>query len=151
MCNLTDHPLEIGPKALVAYVHLVDIESLASVSPFGTLSDLGLEDGLAVLSLPNICPGLSRSEQLLAEELLTSFADLFSAGPHDFGLMKGTTHQLQLDQLTPICAAPYQKSKVEEAQVAVKLKQLLDAGSLQPSKSPWAFPLLLIKKKDGGH
>ena len=107
VCNLTDHPLEIGPKNPVAYVHLVDIESLASVSPFGMLSDLGLEDDIAVLSLPNIGPGLSRSEQLSVEELLTSFADLFSEGPHDFGLMKGTTHQLQLDQTTPFRTAPY--------------------------------------------
>ena len=94
-------------KNPIAYVHLVDIESLASVSPFGTLSDLGFEVGLAILSLSNFGPGLSHSEQLLIEELLNSFADLFSAGPHDFGLMKGTTHQLQLDQLTPIRAAPY--------------------------------------------
>ena len=40
---------------------------------------------------------------------------------------------------------------VEDAQVSKELKQLLDAGLLAPSQSPWASPLLILKKKDGGH
>ena len=76
---------------------------------------------------------------------------IFSTGPYDFGLLKGTQHQLDLEDARPFRAQPYHKSKVEKAQVLIELKQLLDAGLLQPSKSPWASPLLLLKKKDGGH
>lgn len=151
MCNLTDQTLEIEPKSLVAYAYLVDVDSLISVSLFGSLADMGLGDDLSILSLPNIGLGLSPAEQQSAEDLLNSFSEIFSLGPHDFGLIKGTTHQLHLDQQNPICAAPYRKPNVEEAQVAIELKQLLEARLLRPSKSPWASPLLLIKKKDGGH
>lgn len=136
VCNLIDYPLDVGLKNPVAYVHLMNVDFLISVSPFGALTDMGLDENLSILSLPNIGPGLSPAEQQSAEKLLNSFAELFSSGPHDFGLMKGTTHQLHLEQMIPIRAAPYQKSKVEEAQVAIELKQLLEARLLQAYKSP---------------
>lgn len=150
--NLTDNPLVIDSKKPIAYVHLVAIDDFADVRGCGFLRDLGLPDEEGVyVTLPSIGDGLTGDEKVSATKLLEEYADLFSSGPHDFGLMKGTKHELTLENQSPFKAQPYRKSKVEEAQVAVELKQLLEAGLLQPSKSPWASPLLLIKKKDGGH
>ena len=53
--------------------------------------------------------------------------------------------------MPPFCAKPYRCSQVEEAQVSKELKHLLEAGLLAPSQSPWVSPLLILKKKDGGH
>ena len=32
-----------------------------------------------------------------------------------------------------------------------EVKNLLDHGIIRPSKSPWAAPVILVKKKDGSH
>lgn len=65
--------------------------------------------------------------------------------------MGDTIHSIDVGESKPFKSCPYQKSVVEEQVVAKELNTLLDAGLLKPSKSPWASPLLLIKKKNGGH
>lgn len=45
----------------------------------------------------------------------------------------------------------YCKSKVDEAQVTIELRKLLNEGMLQPFEKSWALPLLLLRKKGGGH
>lgn len=112
---------------------------------------MGLPNAEVLSIIPALGDGLAPDDHAAELALLEEYADLFSTGPHDFGLLKGTQHQLDLEDARPFCAQPYCKSKVEEAQVSIELKQLLDAGLLQPSKSPWVSPLLLLKKKDGGH
>ena len=84
-------------------------------------------------------------------KLLGSFSDIFATGPHDYRLAKGVSHQIDTGDSPPFRAKPYCRSQVKDAQVSKELKQLLEAGLLAPSQSPWASPLLILKKKDGGH
>ena len=149
--NLTDKPLVVDPRVPIAFIHLLAVDDIAGLAPCGSLRDLGLPDPSIHVALPPLDENLAPSDHAEALALLEEYADLFSEGPHDFGLLKGTSHHLELEDSRPFRSQPYQKSKVEEAQVAIELRQLLDAGLLQPSKSPWASPLLLLRKKDGGH
>ena len=36
-------------------------------------------------------------------------------------------------------------------EVAKQLKRMQEIGVIQPSKSPWASPVVIVRKKDGGH
>ena len=96
-------------------------------------------------------PQLSPSQQSDVLKLLDSFSDIFATGPHDYGLAKGVSHQIDTGDSPPFRAKPYRRSQVKDAQVSKELKQLLEAGLLAPFQSPWASPLLILKKKDGGH
>ena len=49
----------------------------------------------------------------------------------------------------PPARAPYRMSQPELAELRKKLKELLDAGLLQPAKSPYGAPVLFQKKQDG--
>ncbi|KAJ9062835.1 hypothetical protein DSO57_1006283 [Entomophthora muscae] len=79
-------------------------------------------------------------------DLLDLFKDIFAYGPNVFGLSKEFIHQNDTT-VPPFCAKHYCHIWVEEAQVFKELKQLLGAGLLAPSQSPWASPLLILKKK----
>jgi hypothetical protein len=37
----------------------------------------------------------------------------------------------------------------ELAELKTQLQELLDKGYIRPSSSPWDFPYLFVKKKDG--
>ena len=44
---------------------------------------------------------------------------------------------------------PIQRSCASDEVVTSEIQKLIDDGLLVKLKSPWAFPLLLVKKKDG--
>lgn len=56
---------------------------------------------------------------------LEECADLFSNSLHDFSHMKGTHHYLNLEDACLFRVQSYQKSKVEEAQIVIELRQCL--------------------------
>jgi hypothetical protein len=44
---------------------------------------------------------------------------------------------------------PYRTSIKEQEIISNEIKQLLNAGIIRPSKSPWSAPIVLIPKPDG--
>jgi hypothetical protein len=49
----------------------------------------------------------------------------------------------------PIHKTPYRMAPKEQVELKWQLDDLLAKGFIRPSKSPWAFPVLLVEKKDG--
>lgn len=88
------------------------------------------------LRLPFLDVNLIPADHDEALALIDEYSDIFSTGPHDFLPIKCTSNHLNLEDNQIFRAHSYQKTKVKDAQVAVELKNLLDAGLLQPSKSP---------------
>ena len=49
--------------------------------------------------------------------------------------------------IPPRQSAPLEKTKKKEEQVEKQVQQLLKAGFIEPSSSPWGSPILFMKKK----
>ena len=49
----------------------------------------------------------------------------------------------------PIHKTPYWMAPKEQVELKRQLDDLLAKGFIRPSKSPWAFPVLFVEKKDG--
>jgi hypothetical protein len=54
-----------------------------------------------------------------------------------------------LPGITPIAKRPYRMAPVEHEEVKKTIDELLAKGYIHRSFSPWAFPVLLVEKKDG--
>ncbi|WVZ93760.1 LOW QUALITY PROTEIN: hypothetical protein U9M48_039717 [Paspalum notatum var. saurae] len=48
----------------------------------------------------------------------------------------------------PIAKRPYRMAPIEKEEVKKNIDELLAKGYIRPSSSPWAFPVLLVEKKD---
>jgi hypothetical protein len=48
----------------------------------------------------------------------------------------------------PIHKSPYQMAPKDQLELKKQLDDLLAKGFIRPSKSPWAFPVLFMEKKD---
>nr|GEZ34458.1 putative reverse transcriptase domain-containing protein [Tanacetum cinerariifolium] len=60
--------------------------------------------------------------------------------------------EFQIDLIpgaTPVARAPYRLASSKMKELSKQLQELSDKGIIRPSSSPWAAPVLLIKKKDG--
>ena len=54
-----------------------------------------------------------------------------------------------LPSTAPIAKRPYHMAPTEHEEVKKTIDELLAKGYIRRSFSPWAFPLLLVDKKDG--
>ncbi|OWZ06653.1 hypothetical protein PHMEG_00021062, partial [Phytophthora megakarya] len=93
---------------------------------------------------------LSPDQQRLLRALLEQFRDMFV----ETSMTPGRTNLLEFSIDTgasqPIKQRPYRVSKVEGDVMEAELQQYLDLGHIRPSTSPWASPVLMIRKPDGG-
>lgn len=111
-----------------------------------------LIDGKPKASIPGLnlsTEELTASERQQLDELLMNNTDVFSAGPDDFGCTDTIVHDIPLIDSTPF-RMPYRRiSPTDFSEVKDHLKELQAAGIIVPSKSPFASPIVIVRKKDG--
>ena len=65
--------------------------------------------------------------------------------------MEGFEHQLELTDYTPIRQRSYKTDFKSQEIIDETVEKLLKSGIIEPSNSEWSSPVILVKKKDGGH
>lgn len=86
-------------------------------------------------------------EQLLS--LLEEYHDVFSLEEGERGETNWVEMNIDTGDATPIRQAPRRVPFAVRGEVAQHLQQMQDSGIIQPSSSPWASPIVLVRKKDG--
>ena len=74
---------------------------------------------------------------------------MFAVGTTPLGSIRGVTHRIDVNGARPINRPPYRLSPWEEEIAAAEIKKMLESGVIRESQSPWAAPVVLVKKKDG--
>ena len=80
--------------------------------------------------------------------VLDEFSDVFvDELPNELPPKRDVDHAIELEEgARPWSQQPYRMSLAEKQELLRQLKQLLAAGLIRPSKSPWGAPVLLVKK-----
>ena len=91
-------------------------------------------------------PSLNLSSKIQAE-----FADVFRTElPIGLPPCRNVEHRIELILgANPVARPPYRMSLKEENEVRKVVDEYLSKGLIRPSFSPFASPVLLVKKKDG--
>jgi hypothetical protein len=83
------------------------------------------------------------------QSLLEHYGHLFQE-PKEMPPSRAMDHHIPLILgATPINVKPYRYSPSQKDEIENQLKEMLRNGIIQPSVSPFASPVLLVKKKDG--
>jgi hypothetical protein len=81
-------------------------------------------------------------------EVINQFGDVFAA-PTDLPPERDYDHAIPLKQdAAPFNARPYRYSHAHKDEIERQVKATLAVGTIIPSMSPYASPVLLIQKKD---
>ena len=88
-------------------------------------------------------------QQQKAKDVIKEYSFLFAMGILDLGKTNLVKHKIELTDYTPIKdryrrIPPHQYEEVQK-----HLKEMLDVGAIRRSNSPWASPVVLVRKKDG--
>lgn len=132
-CRLARHP---DQELFLGYFSMISTSpdvTATHIDEFGDAEVSKVEDGL--------CPD--------ARALLAEFDDVFPDELPGNVPNRNTQHRINLlPGSTPVSRAPYRLSIAEEDELKRRIQELLDKGFISPSDSPWAAPVLFVRKKD---
>ena len=82
-------------------------------------------------------------------KLLSEYQDVFAKSDTDIGRTNKVKHGINTGDHPPLKERPRRFPPKEQEEIDRQIKQLLDTGMIEPSDSPWASNVVLVKKKDG--
>jgi hypothetical protein len=109
---------------------------------------MGMRFGHWLLSI-QVQYSLAPNSPLLHHVILTEFGDIFD-DPKKLPPQRLLDHAISLESnATPVNSRPYRYSPLQKDEIERQVQEMLNAGIISASMSPFASPVLLVKKKDG--
>jgi hypothetical protein len=139
MCNLAEEPV------------LLYANKAVGTFEGATVEDSG-HDATAREDPPgwNINPDLPKDDAARLRQLLEQNDDLFARHEYDLGTTGLLQHRIELEPGARPCKQVQRRMPLSvRDQVDSKIGQMLQAGIIEPSTSPWASNLLVVRKKSG--
>lgn len=81
------------------------------------------------------------------QRLLHDFSDCFNSKPTTVTPL--VKHTIDTGDSRPLSQPPHRTSAAENETIDSLLDDMLQQGIVQPSNSPWASPVVLVRKHDG--
>ena len=81
--------------------------------------------------------------------LLGEYADIFAISKEDLGRTAKVQHRINTGNSHPIRQPLRRIPPAKWEEVRQLLKEMLDQDVIKPTNSPWASPVVIVKKKDG--
>lgn len=93
---------------------------------------------------------INSQQKLKLFELLQKYKHCFCFHLNQLGCTNKIEMKIELSSDKPVVYKPYRLSISERSKVKQITDELLEAGIIRESRSPYASPILLVNKKDGG-
>ena len=127
---------------------VMEDSSQQPASPKATIERLKkLKEELALHTVEAISP----QDQTLLEDFLMSNHDLFALDNSELGRTEKIPHSIHTGDHPPMRQPARRIPFVLRSLVDDMIQEMLDNQVIQPSTSPWASPVVLVKKKDGSY
>jgi len=96
----------------------------------------------------NVGP-LTKEQGQLFKNLLEEFADLFAKDITELGRTDKVNHRIYTEDVPPVKLHSYNMPPDEQNFIKEEIERMLESNIIQPSESPWASPVVLVRKKNG--
>ena len=74
--------------------------------------------------------------------------DVFAKSLNELGTFEGYSHRIDTGDAKPVRQRFYRTTAEEDEEIESQVNKLLEANIIEPSLSPWASPVVLVRKKD---
>ena len=93
---------------------------------------------------------LTEEEQQRLKSILTSYTDVFALDSSKLGTTDAVTHSIDTGDHRPVRQQVRRTPFALRAPVDKLIKEMMEQQVIEPSSSPWASPIVLVQKRDGG-
>lgn len=94
---------------------------------------------------------LSEEEKINLLSVIKRRWRCFPSEDGQIGRTDQAEHLIDTGDAKPVRSAPYRVSRYEREIIVDEVAKMLRSGTIRPSSSPWAAPVVLVRKKDGSH
>ena len=139
--NHRPEPLQLDAGQSIGILEVVHLaEASASAPPSSTHPISPCQ--------PPLPENLSPLQQQQLNELFKEFQDVFSQGDDDLGNTPLLEHGIETHG--PPLRQPYRRQNpAVRREEMTQVQQMLSSNVIRPSNSPWASPVVMVRKKDG--
>ena len=92
---------------------------------------------------------LSKTDHGKVVDLLVEYQDVFSKGSDDIGQTGLVKHSINTGDARPIKQRPRRHPISQQEEISNQVQDLKARSLIEPSDSPWAANVVLVRKKDG--
>ena len=92
--------------------------------------------------------GLTKSQEENVWQVLEAYDSVFT---DVLGKSNVIQHQITLTDSTPTRSKPYSLPYAIRENLKTEIQEMLDLGIIRTSASPYASPIVIVKKKDGSN
>ena len=157
VANLTDSPIKLQGRTPIAVLHAADVVPKQSVELLVRHQEIEVAPATSppVDIDPSLLAGLKPMEGTPAQNeevrnLLLRFPAAIPSDDLDMGRVPGEQHRIPLTVPNPI-SEPHRPIPPRDFQeVREHINTLLERGAIQPSRSPWSAPVVVVRKKGTG-
>ncbi|UYV79891.1 hypothetical protein LAZ67_18000994, partial [Cordylochernes scorpioides] len=143
------------PKIIPQGMHVADgvvIEDsqlcvLAEGNHVGT--DIGHSEDSKIAEILNIDDSLDDFQKEKLRNLLRNYRDIFDFRKKEASKTDNVKHRISTGDHLPTKQRPYRVAPAERQIIQEEVNKMEEIGIIQPSASPWASPVVLVRKKDG--
>jgi transposase InsO family protein len=157
VANLTNDDLWIQPRTRIGVLHAVsNIESGVEFKRVSVNEEIVTVQSIESTPIPDVaentehpCNGLSPEQQEKLDALLNKHVSVFSKSDDDIGYTEVVKHRIKTEDAIPV-TQPYRRIPPNQYQeVKEHIQKLLDSSIIRESHSPYASPIVLVRKKNG--
>lgn len=149
ICNVTQHTVTIPQHRNICSLYnagsafrVCDVKSINAHVP---VNETTREDFLSRFKLAD---SLDATDLEAVKDILWKNRDVFSTGPLDIGCTPLVKHEIKLTDDTPFRQRFRRIPPSMFEEVRQHVQDMLDVGAIRPSHSPYASPVVLVRKKD---
>lgn len=124
--------------------HEADIDDLPHQS-----TNKHMKSDEEVLNDLDINPTLSMEQKSSIRNMFRNYMPVLSRGDLDIGLTSYISHHIETGDADPIRKAPYRRSFAERKVMKDICNDLATNDIIEETDSPWASPVVLVRKRDG--
>src|SRR3984957_7233593 len=92
---------------------------------------------------------ISDQQKNQLQQLLQKNADLFATSLQELRQTNVGEHMIITEQVPPIKKRAYRAAPKENKFIKSEIEDILKQGLIKPSTSPWSFPVVVVRKKNG--
>jgi len=145
LSNLTTRPIIIPARAVLCEIQPVNIEEIMYNDELHNSSEPESSPLLEKLKIPSLDLKLEEIQRL--KQLISQYEDIFSVGDDDIGHNHDVKHRIDLTDDAPFKQRHRRIPPAMIDEVRSHLQQLLAAGVIRKSHSPWASNMVLARKR----